>query len=84
MKKHYFIISFFVLIHSLPVFSQVDSFDPTLWLHNPAPSIKEVKSSEILNFKNQISSGISSRKLNSSGHLFVVYKSQKNENLLSR
>src|SRR5690554_6819240 len=83
MKKHYFIISFFVLIHSLPVFSQVDSFDPTLWLHNPAPSIKEVKSSEILNFKNQISSGISSRKLNSSGHLFVVYKSQKNENLLS-
>lgn len=83
MKKHYFILILFALLYSSYSFSQSDSFNPSLWLYDPTTTKKEVTSSELLNFRNQISSGISSRKLNPSGHLFVVYKSQKNENLLS-
>ncbi len=86
MIKNYFILSFFALLHSSIGFSQ-SSFEPELWLYNPTIS-RSAESSKRLNFKRQISSNgqspsLSSRKLNSSGHLFVVYKSRKNENLLS-
>lgn len=72
-----------------PVFSQkLKSFVPNLWLHNPQRIKDTLKEFDKLNFHSRLYLGnknvwTSAKKINNSNHLFVVYKSNQDENLLS-
>lgn len=67
---------------------QSKSFKPSLWLYNPQKAKDTVKEFNKLNFHadlGQSKNGLwrSSKKMDSSKHLFLVYKSKKNENMVS-
>lgn len=67
---------------------QSKSFKPHLWLYNPQKVKDTVQEFNKLNFHSdlgQSKNGLwrSSKKMDSSKHLFLVYKSKKNENMVS-
>ncbi|KAA5535583.1 T9SS type A sorting domain-containing protein [Paenimyroides baculatum] len=71
------------------VYSQeAKSFKPDLWLQNPQRIKDTVKEFDKLNFQSRLSLSkkniwTSTKKINNSNHLFVVYKSNRDENLIS-
>ena len=87
MKNNYFSLWFPILfICGFSGFSQ--TFAPSLWLSNPQKTNDTLAEFDRLNFHRDL--GLqknnlwrSSKKINQSQHLFLVYKSRKNENIVS-
>lgn len=79
----------FLLFGKNMLYSQESKvFKPNLWLYNPQKVKDTMPEFDKLNFHKDLglTKGTiwnSSKKINTSQHLFVVYKSKKNENLVS-
>lgn len=90
MKVKYIIVALFLLfLYKIPMYSQSsESFKPELWLHNSQKNKDSVKEFNKLNFHSRLFLSkkhvwTSAKKVNNVNHLFVVYKSNVNENLIS-
>lgn len=79
----------FLFLTEASVYSQeLRNFKPQLWLYNPQRNKDTVKEFNKLNFQSRLflskkNIWTSSKKVNNSNHLFVVYKSNHQENLIS-
>lgn len=87
-RKLFSCFCFLLLFGEPPAYAQEQKeFNPTLWLYNPTTK-KTSEEFPKLNFKSRLtpgktSLGTSARKLQPTGHLFVVYQAEKNENLIN-
>ena len=84
------VLTFLLLIMlSFDCYSQkAELFNPSLWIYNHQKVNDTTASYDILNFRNKINSSktaiwSSSKKINNSNHFFLVYKSKKDEYLIS-
>ena len=80
---------FVFLFHNTSGYSQGSTrFEPVYWLYNPQGIKESSKDFHTLNFHNRLfmdnkNTWSSVKKISNSSQLFVVYKSKKNENLVS-
>lgn len=87
--KSLFIVLFLLFLGKNTIYSQESKiFKPNLWLYNPQKPHDSLTEFDKLNFHkdlgiNKKSLWSSSKKLNNSQQLFLVYKSKKDENLVS-
>jgi len=89
MKLKLFLsFSLLFMINSGVLNAQNSKFNPEFWLYNPQPVRDTVKEFNKLNFQSRLFLGknnvwTSAKKINNSNHLFLVYKSNKDENLMA-
>ena len=87
--KYTFFALFLLFLYKMPMYSQSsESFKPELWLQNPQKIKDTVKEFNKLNFHSRLFLSkkhvwTSTKKVNNANHLFVVYKSNTDENLIS-
>ena len=80
--------SLLLMLASGDSFAQNSKFTPKIWLYNPQQVKDSVKEFNKLNFQSRLFFGkshvwTSAKKINNSNHLFLVYKSNNDENLMA-
>lgn len=90
MKQNLLVYCMLMIVtcNTISFSQEIAFFKPNLWLYNPQKAHDSLSEFDKLNFHkdlgiNKKSLWSSSKKLNNSQHLFLVYKSKKNENLVS-
>jgi len=89
MKTNVLLTLFTFILFEFHCFSQKnDFFAPSIWINNPQAVKEGTAPFDVLNFHNKVNSPgsamwTSAKKINGSNHFFLVYKSKKDEYLIS-